>query len=166
MHDDDAAEAARPPAPVLALVAGIAAAGKSGPAPPRRADPARPPSRAAPAPDRPAAAITAAAARRLVDAVQDGVALADADGTIALASIRLEAMFGYQPAELTGRTVASLLPACQHQARPGHQPSHIPPPAARPAGAGRRSPAGAKTEPRSRPRSATARSPPPPARSP
>jgi PAS domain S-box-containing protein len=39
---------------------------------------------------------------KLVDALQDGVALADAEGTIALASTALEQMFGYQHGQLRG----------------------------------------------------------------
>ena len=43
--------------------------------------------------------------RKMVDALQDGVALADAHGSIALANTRLEEMFGYQHGELAGRPV-------------------------------------------------------------
>ncbi len=44
----------------------------------------------------------AAVAWKLLDALSDGVALADGDGTIAPASRRLEEMFGYNHAELPG----------------------------------------------------------------
>jgi anti-anti-sigma regulatory factor len=47
----------------------------------------------------------------LADAFQDGVALADADGKIALASTPLEHMFGYEHAEMRGHPVESLIPA-------------------------------------------------------
>jgi anti-anti-sigma factor len=134
----EAAAAARPPAPVLALVAGRAAAGTSGSAPARRAGQARAPLRAAGALDGNAAAITPAVIWKLVDALQDGVALADGDGTIALANTRLEEMFGYQHAELVGRQVESLIPAHLQQAHRAHRVSYAQAPAARPMGAGAR----------------------------
>ncbi len=64
---------------------------------------------------RPAPALTEAAASavawQLADAIEDGVALADADGVILLANRRLAAMFGYQRAELPGLLVDLLVPA-------------------------------------------------------
>jgi anti-anti-sigma factor len=56
-------------------------------------------------------------ARRL----QDGVALAAGDGTIAAASARMEDMFGYGPAELPGRPVESLVPGGLQAARRVHR---------------------------------------------
>ena len=49
--------------------------------------------------------------RRLIDALDDGVALADDDGKMVLANRRLAAMFGYEPGELTGQFVDALVPA-------------------------------------------------------
>ncbi|MGZ6268388.1 MAG: PAS domain-containing protein [Candidatus Limnocylindrales bacterium] len=57
--------------------------------------------------DRNRAAVTSAKVRSLVDALQDGVALADGDGALALASRRLEEMFGYEHGELLGQTVGA-----------------------------------------------------------
>jgi PAS domain S-box-containing protein len=57
--------------------------------------------------------------------------LADSHGSIALASRRLEQMFGYQHGELTGRPVAALLPASRQAAWPQE-------PGPRPAAAGTR----------------------------
>jgi anti-anti-sigma factor len=65
------------------------------------------------------AASTPATARKLLDALQDGVGLADGNGAFAMASRRLEEMFGYGHAELIGRPVASLIPA-------GVQPQPVP----------------------------------------
>jgi len=47
---------------------------------------------------------------QLVNALQDGVALADDNGAVALANTRLEQMFGYQHAELLGQPIEVLLP--------------------------------------------------------
>jgi PAS domain S-box-containing protein len=129
----EAAMAARPPAPVLARVAGMAASGTDGRAPPRRGQ-ATEPLRAAEAPDGNGATIAPAVARNLVNALQDGVALADGDGVITLADTRLEEIFGYQYGELIGRTVESLIPAHLEETRRGHRASYVQAPRARPMG--------------------------------
>ena len=49
--------------------------------------------------------------RELVDAFQDGVALADDHGTITVANRRLDVMFGYQQGELLGHPIEFLIPA-------------------------------------------------------
>ncbi len=49
--------------------------------------------------------------RRLIDALADGIVLADEDGRIVLANRQAAAMFGYQPGELAGQPVESLIPA-------------------------------------------------------
>ncbi len=57
----------------------------------------------------------------MIEAFNDGVALADGEGTLVLASRRLEKMFGYQHTELTGQAVElSLSPPTSQaaQARP------------------------------------------------
>ena len=51
-----------------------------------------------------------AALRRLIDALADGIVLADEDGRIALANRRAAEMFGYFHGELAGQLVESLLP--------------------------------------------------------
>ena len=53
----------------------------------------------------------------MIEAFNDGVALADGEGTLVLASRRLEEMFGYQHAELTGQPVERLIPAHLQAAR-------------------------------------------------
>ena len=84
------------------------------------------------------AGITPAVVGKLVDALQDGVALTDADGTLALANLRLEEMFGYPHAELIGRPVESLVPADLQAAHRGHRAAYARAPRARPMGAGAR----------------------------
>jgi anti-anti-sigma factor len=53
----------------------------------------------------------------MIEAFNDGVALADGEGTLVLASQRLEKMFGYQQTELTGQPVERLIPAHLQAAR-------------------------------------------------
>jgi anti-anti-sigma factor len=105
----DAATAARPPAVVIPLG-------------PRR-------------PDGPAAAITPAVVWNLVDAIQDGVALTDGQGLLALANRRLEEMLGYQHGELAGLPVEALLPESLRDAHRDHRASYSRAPAPRPMGA-------------------------------
>jgi anti-anti-sigma factor len=49
--------------------------------------------------------------RQLIDALADGIVLADEDGQIALANRQAAAIFDYQPGELAGQQVESLVPA-------------------------------------------------------
>jgi anti-anti-sigma factor len=49
--------------------------------------------------------------RNMIEAFGDGVALTDREGTLVLASARLEEMFGYRRAELAGQPVERLIPA-------------------------------------------------------
>jgi anti-anti-sigma factor len=60
----------------------------------------------------------------MIEAFNDGVALADDEGTLVLATRRLAEMFGYQQTELTGQPLERLIPAHLQAAR------------ARPVGAG------------------------------
>jgi PAS domain S-box-containing protein len=55
--------------------------------------------------------VNAAVLRQLIDTLDDGIMLADENGTIVLASRRLAAMFGYADGELTGQPVEALVPA-------------------------------------------------------
>lgn len=98
-----AALAARPPAPAAALPAAFP-------------EPAHGPNATADTPP--------LAAERL-DALQDGVAAADSDGTIATASARLEDMFGYGHGELPGRTVQSLVPEALRAANGVHHSARM-----------------------------------------
>jgi len=75
---------------------------------------------------------------QLVNALQDGVALADSNGAIALANTRLEQMFGYQHAELLGQPIEFLLPVDLEAAHGSHRARHAPAPRTRPMGAGAR----------------------------
>jgi len=77
---------------------------------------------------------------KLADAPQDGVALADADGTIAPASTPLEHMFGYQHGEQRGHPADSLIPAGLQAAHPCYRASYAQAPAARAAPAGQQPP--------------------------
>ena len=86
-------------------------------------------------PEGPAAAITPAVVAKLLDALQDGVALTDDGGTLALANLRLEEMFGYAHGELTGRPVESLIPAGLRAAHRDHRAAYAQAPRARPMGA-------------------------------
>ena len=70
------------------------------------------------APQHRSTAVPPAVLRQLVDAFQDGVALADSHGTITLANMRLDAMFGYQHDELLGHPVEFLIPS---DLRDGHR---------------------------------------------
>jgi anti-anti-sigma factor len=85
-----------------------------------------------------AAAITQAVLRNLIDALADGVALADDDGALALANRRLERMFGYMHGELLGQPVESLIPADLRTAHRSHRAGYAQAPRARPMGAGAR----------------------------
>jgi len=131
----EAATAARAPAAVLALAARTAETGATDQAPARRAG--RPRAQLPPArPDGNGAAITPAVVWKLLDALQDGLAVADGDGAVALANRGLEEMFGYEHAELVGRPVESLIPADLQAAYRGHRASCAQAPGTRPVGAG------------------------------
>ena len=93
---------------------------------------------AATMPEGSSAAIAPEVMRKLVDALQDGVALADSQGTLTLANLRVEEMFGYGHAELTGCPVESLVPADLREAHRGHRAAYTWAPTARPMGAGAR----------------------------
>jgi anti-anti-sigma factor len=74
-------------------------------------------SRPGPAQTRPVAAVFPGVLWNMVEAFSDGVALADGQGTLVLASRRLEDMFGYPPTELTGQPLERLIPAHLQAAR-------------------------------------------------
>ena len=84
------------------------------------------------------AAMTPGVLWKMIDAFADGIALADSDGTLVLASRRLEEMFGYQPTELTGYPVERLIPARLQAAHRGHLAAYRQAPRDRPMGAGAR----------------------------
>jgi len=70
--------------------------------------------------------------RQLIDALDDGIALAGQDGTIVLANRRLAGMLGYQPADLAGQPVEVLVPAGLREAHRGHRAGYARRPIARP----------------------------------
>jgi anti-anti-sigma factor len=117
----EAAAAAGPPAPVLALVGatGAPAETQANGQPPGRAARAGRQFPAAGPSDEPAAAVTPAVVWKLLDALHDGVALADAAGALALVNGRLAEMFGYEHAELLGHPVDYLIPARLEEASGG-----------------------------------------------
>jgi anti-anti-sigma factor len=84
------------------------------------------------------AGITRAVLRGLIDALADGVVLADNDGALVLVNRRLEEMFGYARGELAGRTVECLLPADLREAHRGHRAGYARAPRARIMGEGAR----------------------------
>jgi anti-anti-sigma factor len=132
----DAAMAARPPGRVLALVTGTATAVTGRRAPRPKAGPGHARLRVAGSPDGNGVAITPAVVWKLVDALQDGVALADVHGSIALANTRLETMFGYPDGKLTGRPVEMLIPAHLQEAHRSHRAGYALAPRVRRMGVG------------------------------
>jgi len=108
-------------------------AGQDSPAPelPR---PGRVPAPPAVGGDGPPAAANPVVLRQLIDALADRLALEDEDGLIVSASRRLEAMFGYQPGELVGQPVESLVPAGQRAAHRDLRQAYCRDPADRPMG--------------------------------
>ena len=86
----------------------------------RRGTDARAPAHRAPRADghrQTAAVMTPGVLWKMIEAVNDGVALADGEGTLVLTSRRLEEMFGYPHAELTGQRLEHLIPAHLQAAR-------------------------------------------------
>ncbi|MGO8885201.1 MAG: PAS domain S-box protein [Streptosporangiaceae bacterium] len=79
-----------------------------------------------------------AAVWEMIDAFNDGVALADGDGTLVFANRRFEEMFGYQPAELHGQPVECLIPVHLRAAHRRHRAAWATAPWIRPMGAGAR----------------------------
>ena len=64
-----------------------------------------------------AAVMTPGVLWNMIEAFNDGVALADGAGTLVLASWRLEKIFGYQRTELAGQPMERLIPAHLQAAR-------------------------------------------------
>jgi anti-anti-sigma factor len=83
-------------------------------------------------------AITPAVMWKLIDALPDGVVLADGDGVLVLANRQMEEMFGYQQGELSGHPIAALIPADLRAAHHRHLANYVQAPEARPMGAGAR----------------------------
>lgn len=128
----EAAQAVGAPAEVLGLVPRPASVRADDQALPRCSTPAGSHLPAAWPSCRNRAAVTSADLRSLVDALQDGVALADSDGVLALASRRLEEMFGYEHGQLLGQTVERLVPADLQAAHRSHRATYAKAPRTRP----------------------------------
>jgi anti-anti-sigma factor len=114
--------------------AAVAAGEPSGPDPPGDSVPApaaarwptRPRPRPGPGP------LTETVLRQVLDALADGIVLADEDGQILLANRRAAAMFGYPPGELAGQPVESLVPAGLRDAHRLHRAAYAVRPVSRP----------------------------------
>ena len=109
------------------LEAAIAAGMPAHPGSATSANGHRPPAQ----PDDGRAAIAPAVLWRLIDALGDGVALTDDDGTIVAVNRRLTQLFGYEQAELTGRSVDTLLPPDLRDAHRRHRAAYARAPQAR-----------------------------------
>ena len=70
--------------------------------------------------------------RQLIDALAEGIVLADNDGRLVLANRKAAAMFGYRPGELAGRPVESLMPADLRDAHRLNRAAYALKPTARP----------------------------------
>ena len=128
----EAAQAVMAPAEVLGLVPRPASARAGDQALLRCSTPTGSVLSAARPSDRYRADVTSAEVRSLVDALQDGVALADGDGALAMASRRLEEMFGYEHGELLGQMVERLVPADLQAAHRSHRATYAEAPRTRP----------------------------------
>jgi len=78
------------------------------------------------------AAVNDVVLRQLIDALDDGIALTDHEGTIVLASRQLAAMFGYDTGELAGRGVDTLVPAGLRDAHRADRAAYLLHPVSRP----------------------------------
>lgn len=130
------AAAAATPAAVVSLAAGPAPNGQALPGLDSQWGHRR---RVAEASGRPGSAgVSRAVLLGLIDALADGVVLADDDGALVLVNRRLEGMFGYAHGELAGRHVESLLPSDLQAAHRGHRAGYARAPRARLMGEGAR----------------------------
>ena len=70
--------------------------------------------------------------RELIDALADGLALTDDTGTLALVNRPANTMFGYEPGELIGRAVETLIPVGLRAAHRSHRDGYAQAPTALP----------------------------------
>jgi two-component system sensor histidine kinase DevS len=75
--------------------------------------------------------------RDIIDAAPDGMVIADGDGTIVLVNHQLEALFGYERAELLGMSVDRLLPERLRATHDEHRHDYAAAPRTRAMGTGR-----------------------------
>lgn len=78
------------------------------------------------------APLNEAVLRQLIDALADGIVLADGDGRVVLANRPAAAMFGYRRGELAGQLVESLMPAGLRDAHRLNRAAYALKPTARP----------------------------------
>jgi anti-anti-sigma factor len=134
----EAATAAAPPTVMPPVPIRAAAAGEQQAVPRRSARARRSRRPAGPLGAPKTAAITETVLRNLLDALADGIVLADDDGVLALVNRRLEHMFGYGRGELLGQPIESLIPVDLRLAHRSHRATYARAPQARPMGAGAR----------------------------
>ena len=72
----------------------------------------------------------------ILESAPDAVVGIDATGRIVFANRQISALFGYDPDELTGQPVETLLPARFHEAHRAHRARYLDDPVTRPMGAG------------------------------
>ena len=125
---------ARTPAEQIRPVPTLAgSAGGDGPALPRRAARARRQQKGTILPNPLCAtAIAPAVLRKLVDALADGLALTDDKGMLALVNRSVNNMFGYEPGELIGRPVETLIPVGLRASHRSHRAAYTQAPTAQP----------------------------------
>ena len=58
--------------------------------------------------------------RRVVDSAPNGMLIIDRKGTILLANVRMENLFGYDQQVLLGRPIETLIPERYRGQHPGH----------------------------------------------
>lgn len=121
-------------------------AGGDGQAPPRRAARARHQQTGTIHRNGPrAVVITPTVLRKLIDALADGLALSDDKGMLALVNKPTNNMLGYEPGELIGRPVETLIPVGLQASHRSHRAAYAQAPTTRPMGPGRASSACART---------------------
>ena len=74
--------------------------------------------------------------RAFLNAAPDAMVVVDSDGLIAFVNAQAEALFGYEPSEMIGRSVEMLLPERFRDSHPSHRAGYSHEPKARPMGAG------------------------------
>ena len=74
-------------------------------------------------------------AKTLLELAPDATVVVDEEGSIVFANAQVAQTFGYEPAELIGRSVETLMPARFHECHPRHRAAYSAKPRSRPMGA-------------------------------